>query len=67
MHTHVIIVNQPFENINISYFLKKKYMFKEMKLFFQTNRNIPGLSIQLKIKSNDFPKHDLFPINLGYM
>lgn len=42
-------------------------MFKEMELFFQTNRNIPGLRIQLKIKSNDFPKHDLFPINLGYM
>lgn len=66
--SHIIIVNLPFEKLNISYFHLFKYMFKEYRIFFfQTNRNIPGSSIQLKIKSNDIAKHDLFPINLGYM
>lgn len=66
--SHIIIVNLPFEKLNISYFHLFKYMFKEYWIFFfQTNRNIPGSSIQLKIKSNDIAKHDLFPINFGYM
>lgn len=66
--SHIIIVNLPFEKLNISYFHFFNTCLRGIGyFFFQTNRNIPGSSIQLKIKSNDIAKHDLFPINIGYM
>lgn len=66
--SHIIIVNLPFEKLNNSYFHFLNTCLRSIGyFFFQTNRNIPGSSIQLTIKSNDIAKHDLFPINIGYM